>query len=79
MEDFERMQQATNAQQKFEWGMISMQTSFPRLRYSFRYEERFKWQIILKMMVLLFNLRAKMVGINKYKTHIWDTLLIMGW
>jgi hypothetical protein len=71
MEDFEQMWQATSAQQTSEWGMLSMQTSFPWLCDRFHYKECGKRQIILKMMVLLFNLRARMVGIN----HIRNTYM----
>jgi hypothetical protein len=52
------------AWQTAEWGMLPMQTSFPRLKDRFVYKERGEWRIVLKMFVLLYNMQAKMVGIN---------------
>jgi hypothetical protein len=47
-----------------EWEMLTMQASFPRVKDRFAYKERREWRIALKMFVLLFNMRARMVGIN---------------
>ena len=60
--------------QTAEWGMRMIQTSFPWLKDRFFYEERGEWRICLKMLVSLYNMRARMVGINQirntYMRHI---------
>ena len=58
---------ATSMRQSAEWGMHSVQSSFPRLKDTFIYEEGGERRIVLKMLVLLNNLRARMVGINQIK------------
>ncbi len=45
--------------------MLTMQASFPRVKDRFVYEERGERRIVLKMFVLLYNMRARMVGINQ--------------
>jgi hypothetical protein len=62
-------QQTTSAWQTAEWGMLSIQTSFPQINNQFIYKERGERQIVMKMLVLLYNMRARMVGIN----HIQNT------
>ncbi len=44
-----------------------MQASFPRVKDRFVYEERGEQRIVLKMFVLLYNMRARMVGINQIR------------
>ncbi len=56
---------ATSMQQSAEWGMRGFQASFPRMKYRFDYEESGETRIIMKMYVLLFNLRSWLVGINQ--------------
>ena len=41
-----------------EWGMLTMQASFPRVKDRFVYEERGEQRIVLKMFVILYNMRA---------------------
>ena len=55
-------------QQSAEWGMRAIQSSFPRIQDRFVYEEFGERKIILKMMILLYNLRARKVGINQIKS-----------
>ena len=57
----------TLMKQSVEWGMHSVQSSLPRLKDTFIYEEGGERRIMLKMVVLLNNLRARMVGINQIK------------
>ena len=57
--------EATAMRQSAEWGMRALQSSFPRLKDRITYEETGERKIILKMMVLLFNLRSRRVGINQ--------------
>ena len=65
--DLQRMREATSARQTSEWGMRALQASFPRLKDKFIYEERGERRIVLKMYVLLYNLRARTVGINQIR------------
>ena len=51
--------------QSAEWGMRTLQASFPRLKDRMIYEETGERRIIMKMMVLLFNLRSRRIGINQ--------------
>jgi hypothetical protein len=60
---------ATSMRQAAEWGMGCFQSSFPRCL------ERFKWddseystrRLVMKCMILLFNFRARFVGINQIR------------
>jgi hypothetical protein len=63
--------QATSARQTAEWGMLTIQASFPRVKDRFIYEEHGERRIVMKMFVLLYNMRARMVGINQ----IWNTYM----
>ena len=47
--------------------MRSIQFLFPRLKDRFIYEEGGEQRIVLKMIVLLYNLRARLVGINQIR------------
>ena len=57
--------EATAMRQATEWGMSAAQTSFPWLSDRFKYEEKGKRWITLKMMVLLYNMCACLIGINQ--------------
>ena len=75
--DLQKKRQATSARQTAEWGMLTLQASFPRLKDRFVYEERGERRITLKMLVLIYNMRARMVGINQIlNTYVprlmWD-------
>jgi len=59
--------EVTSMRQSAEWGMRAVQSSFPRLKERFVYEERGERKIILKMMILLYNVRARRVGINQIR------------
>jgi hypothetical protein len=48
-----------------------IQTSFPRIKDQYVYKERGEQRISLKMLVLMYNMRARMVGIK----HIWNTYM----
>ena len=60
-----------------EWGMLTMQASFLQVKDQFIYKEQGEQQIVLKMFVLLYNMRTRMVGINQIKNtymqylHLW--------
>ncbi|KAG9404967.1 hypothetical protein AC1031_004065 [Aphanomyces cochlioides] len=60
--------QATSLRQTAEWGMRALKGSFPRLKDRLVYEERGERRLILNMMVLLFNFRTRLVGINQIQS-----------
>jgi len=67
--DLQKKREATSARQTAEWGMrmILILTSFPQLKDHFVYEERGGRRIYLKMLILLYNMCARMVGINQFR------------
>jgi hypothetical protein len=66
--------QATSARQSAEWGMRALQSSFPRLKDRFVFEKYGERRLILKMIILLYNLRARKVGINQIKNTFLPAL-----
>jgi hypothetical protein len=54
--------------------MRMLQTSFSQVKDWFVYEDRGEWRIYLKMLVLLYDMRARIVGIiqirNTYMKHL---------
>ena len=50
-----------------EWGMRTLQSSFPRLKDTFVYKDTSEHCILMKMVCLLYNLRARTLGINQIK------------
>ena len=68
--------EATAMRQSAEWGMRSLQASFPRLKGRFIFEKFGERRVILKMMVLLYNLRARMVGINQIRNTYMPALQV---
>ncbi len=65
--DLQHKQQSTSMRQAAEWGMRAIQSSFPRLKDTFVYEDTGERRILMKMVCLLYNLRARTVGINQIK------------
>jgi hypothetical protein len=65
--DLQRKRQATLMRQAAEWGMRAIQSSFPCLKDTFVYEDTGERHILMKMLCLLYNLRARSVGINQIK------------
>lgn len=63
------LREATSMRQASEWGMRGLQGSFPRLKDRFVYEERGERQLMLEMFVRLYNLRARLVGMNQIQSH----------
>jgi hypothetical protein len=66
---------ATSMRQAAEWGMRALQSSFPRLLDRLVYEERGERRITMKMMILLYNFRARLVGINQIKNVYMPNLI----
>jgi hypothetical protein len=73
--DLQKKREATSAWQTAEWGMRGLQASFPRLKDRFVYEERGERRITLKMLLLLYNMRARMVGINQIRNTFMPHLI----
>lgn len=59
------LQQATSVRQTAEWGMRAFQSSFPRIKDQMHFEQNGERKKIISSLVLLFNLRARLVGINQ--------------
>ena len=59
--------EATSMRQAAEWGMHTFQSSFPRIRDRLYFEEKGERNLILKLLVLLFNYRANEVGISQIR------------
>jgi len=74
--DIMKKEQATSMRQCSEWGMRAVQSSFPRLNDKFPFETRGERRISIKMMILLYNLRARMVGINQIRNFFLPALNI---
>ena len=66
---------ATSMRQAAEWGMRALQSSFPCLLDRLVYEERGERRITMKMMILLYNFRARLVGINQIKNVYMPNLI----
>jgi hypothetical protein len=58
---------ATSMHQSVEWGMWAFQSSMPRLKDRMIFETRGERRVTLTMMILLYNFRARAVGINQLK------------
>ncbi len=65
--DLCKKRQATSARQTSEWGTRMFETSFPRVKDRFVYEERGERRICLKMLVLLYNMCVRIVSINQIR------------
>lgn len=70
--------EATSMRQAAEWGMRAVQSSFPRLKDRFVYEENGERQRVLHSMFLLYNLRTRMVGINQIRNFYMPYLRMNG-
>jgi hypothetical protein len=56
---------ATLMQQSAEWGMCAFQSLMPRIKDWMNFKECGESKVTLMMMILLYNLRARVVGINQ--------------
>ena len=63
--DIRRKKQVMSMRQTAEWGMRAIQSSFPRLCNRMPFEKRGERRVSMKMMILLYNLHARRVGINQ--------------
>ena len=64
--------QATSLRQAAEWGMHAIQSSMPRLKDRFPYEDEDKAHrerdLILRIVPLLYNFRLEFVGLNQIRS-----------
>lgn len=58
---------ATSMRQSAEWGMRAFQSSFPRIKDRIPWEMRGKRKQIMKLLILLYNFRTRVVGINQIR------------
>lgn len=68
MDDLAIKRAATSMRQSAEWGMRGVQSSFPRLKDTLTYEEYGERRMIFTCLFLLYNCRARLVGINQIRT-----------
>jgi hypothetical protein len=59
---------ATSMRQSAEWGMRAFQLSMPCLKECMKFETHGEQRVKLTMMILLYNLQARAVGINQLKS-----------
>ena len=64
--------QATSIRQLSEWGMRMIEGSFPRLKDPLKFEENGDRQVILRLMVHLYNFQTAQVGINQIMNSYMD-------
>jgi len=57
-----------------EWGMHASQSSMPRIKYRMEFEECGERKVTLTVMILLYNLRARMVGTNQLRSFYMGAL-----
>ena len=57
--------EATSIRQLSEWGMRMIQGSFPRLKEELYYKEKGDRQVILRLMVNLYNFTCTHIGITQ--------------
>ena len=70
--------QATSIRQLSEWGMRMIQGSFPQLKDSMLYEERGDRQVILRLMVNLYNFTCTHVGMNTIQSSFIEKTNFFG-
>ncbi len=59
---------ATSMWQSVEWGMRAFQSSMPRLKNCMKFETCGEQRVTLTMMILLYNLQARAVGVNQLQS-----------
>lgn len=65
LNEIEVAKDATSMRQSSEWGMRAFQASFPRIKDRITIEYRGQRKLMMKLMVHLYNLRTRKVGINQ--------------
>ena len=75
-EDIIIYKEATSVRQLSEWGMRSLQGGMPRIKNTFYYEERGERGVIIEMVIRLFNIRARLVGISQIRSAFMPNLAL---
>ena len=57
--------EVTSMHQSIEWGMQAFQASFPRVKDRIEFESIGRQKLMMKVMILLLNLRVRQVGKNQ--------------
>ena len=57
-----------------EWGMRAFQSSMPCIKDRMKVEECGEHKVTVTVMILLYNLRARMVGINQLRSFYMGAL-----
>jgi hypothetical protein len=65
IEAMEIARDATSMRQSSEWGMRAFQSSFPRIKDRISIEYRGQRKLTMKLLILLYNLRTRKIGINQ--------------
>ena len=74
LEEMTIRREATSMRQAAEWGMRSFQASFPRLKDRLPFEHFGQRKVIMTMVILLYNLRTKKIGINQIRNVYMPSL-----
>ena len=67
--------EATSMRQSAEWGMHAFQASFPHVKDRIPFENKGQRKLMVKMMLLLYNLQARRVGINQILNVYMSSLI----
>jgi hypothetical protein len=62
--------------QSAEWGMHAFQSTIPRIKDRMKFEKRGECKVTLTVMILLYNLQARMVGINQMQSFYVGALYL---
>ena len=61
-------------EQSAEWRMRAFQSSMPRVKVRMKFKTHGERKVTLTMMILLYNLRARMIGINQLRSFYMGAL-----
>jgi hypothetical protein len=65
IEELNILEEAPSMRQSAVWGMRAFQSSFPRVKDRISFEYRGQQKLMMKLLILKYNLRTKRVGINQ--------------
>ena len=68
--------EATSMRQSAEWGMRAFQCSFPRVKDQIPFESKGQHKLMMKLLILLYNVRTKQVGINQILNVYMPSLIV---
>ena len=76
LEEINLATEATSMRQAAEWGMQAFQSSFPWVKDQIEFESIGQQKQMMKLMILLFNLRSRRVGINQILNVYMPSLIV---